>query len=200
MNASFADEVAATAARLVVEDGLEYAAAKRKAARSLGRKSVRSVDLPSNEAVENEVREYLQLFCADTQPGELRTLRELAEVWMERLAEFRPHLGGAAWRGTATRHSALVIDLYCDDAKSAEIALINAGIDYDSDSADSGDDATPVLTVAAPCAALGERVLIHLMVRDFDDLRGALRADASGRTWRGDLAALRRRLAGADEA
>jgi hypothetical protein len=29
-------------------------------------------------------------------------------------------------------------------------------------------------------------------VRDHDDLRGALKPDARGRTWRGDLAALRR--------
>ena len=50
---------------------------------------------------------------------------------MQRLAEFRPHLSGAVWRGTATRLSAVHIDLYCDDPKAAEIALINLGIDYD---------------------------------------------------------------------
>ena len=29
-------------------------------------------------------------------------MRELALTWMERLADFRPHLGGAVWHGTAT--------------------------------------------------------------------------------------------------
>jgi hypothetical protein len=32
---------------------------------------------------------------------------------------------------------------------------------------------------------------VHLLVYDFDDLRGALRADARGRRPRGDAAALR---------
>ena len=51
---------------------------------------------------------------------------------MERLAEFRPHLAGAVWRGTATRLSAMHIDLYCDDPKAAEIALINQRVHYDA--------------------------------------------------------------------
>jgi len=188
------DEIATTAARLVVEDGLEYAAAKRKAARLLGRRGARGIAMPSNEAVEAEVRDYLAIFCADTQPTELRVLRELGARWMERLAAFRPHLGGAAWRGTATRRSALVIELYCDDEKSAEVMLINAGIPYDIGSADVNDESPPVLTVMAPCPEFGERVPVHFIVHDFDGLRGALRPDAGGRTWRGDLAALRRCL------
>src|SRR5574340_426271 len=121
MGSALCAQIAAAAAKLVVEDGMEYAAAKRKAARLLERRGVREFELPSNEQVEDEVRAYLTLFCADTQPAELRALRELALRWMGRLAEFRPHLGGAVWRGTATRLSAIRIDLYCDDAKSAEI-------------------------------------------------------------------------------
>ena len=189
-------EIAAAAARLVVEDGMEYGPAKRKAARDLGRHGGRRGELPSNEAVEDEVREYLSVFCADTQPAELRALRELAVVWMERLAEFRPHLAGAAWRGTATRLSALHVELYCDDPKSAEIALINAGVDYDADHLDrSGREPLSVLSVAARCPAWRDPVTLHLEVHDLDDLRGALKPDAQGRTWRGDLTALRRRLA-----
>lgn len=194
MNPSFAEQVAAAAARLVVEEGLEYPAAKRKAARGVARRPARGNELPSNDAVEAEVRSYLELFCADTQPRELRALRELAAQWMQRLAEFRPHLGGAVWRGTATRRSAIVIDLYCDDPKGAEIAIINFGLAYDS-SGDAADGNASVLTLTSPCPALGERVAVHLVVRDFAELRGALRADASGRTWRGDLAALQRLLA-----
>lgn len=199
MNPAGNDEIAATAARLVVEDGLEYAAAKRKAARMLGRKPGRGSELPSNEMVEAEVRDYLALFCADTQPAELRALRQLAAHWMDKLAEFRPHLAGAAWRGTATRRSALVVDLYCDDEKAAEIMLINAGVRYDSGPADVNDDSPPVLTVTAPCPELGEAVPIHLVVHDFDHLRGALRPDSAGRTWRGNLDALRRLLEGAED-
>lgn len=188
-------EIAAHAARLVVEEGLEYGPAKRRAARDLGRGSRRSVHLPDNDAVEDAVREYLAVFCADTQPQELAALRGVAALWMERLAEFRPHVTGAVWRGTATRLSAVHLQLYCDDCKSAEIALLNQGIDYDVGSV-PGPRQQPVdvLSVAQWCAALGETVTVFLTVLDHDDLRGALKSDPQGRTQRGDLAGLRRRI------
>ena len=194
MNPSLSAEIAAAAARLVVEDGMEYGQAKRKAARLLG--GSRATALPDNEAVEDAVRSYLELFRADTQPGELAALRELATRWMERLAEFRPHLVGAVWRGTATRLDPVRLQLFCDDAKAAEIALINLGLRFEvgSDRGPRGEDAD-LLLVSVPCPALGEPVTLALTVLDHDDLRGALRADARGRTWRGDLAALRRVLA-----
>jgi hypothetical protein len=196
MSAGLADEIAAAAAQLVVEQGLEYGAAKRKAARDLGRRTARRGELPDNEAVEDEVRAYLELFCADTQPLELAALREVALSWMDRMAEYRPHLSGAVWRGTATRRSAVHLDLYCDDAKAAEIALVNQCIDYDSGALERpGAEPLNVLTVDSSSAALGERVTVHLLVRDFDELRGALKPDARGRSWRGDAAALRRLLA-----
>jgi len=57
-------EIAAVAARLVSR-GMEYAAAKRKAGREHGRRA----ELPSNEQVEDAVREHIELFCASTQPA-----------------------------------------------------------------------------------------------------------------------------------
>ncbi len=183
-------ELAAAAAALVVDEGMEYAQAKRKAARHLGSNK----QLPSNDEVEAAVREHIALFCADTQAAELQALREVALLWMQRLAEFRPHLSGAAWHGTATRLSALHIDLYCDDPKAAEIALINAGEDYDVGALDKPGRREPlnVLTLSSPSTALGEAVTVHLMLYDFDDQRGALKPDAKGRSWRGDLAGLQR--------
>jgi len=189
MGASTITEIASAAARLVVDEGMEYAQAKRKAVRQLGR-APRGTELPSNELVEDEVRAHLDLFCADTQPGELRALREVALRWMQRLADFRPHLSGAVWRGTATRLSAIHLDLYCDDPKAAEIALINQGVNYDV----AGDGDVNYLSLAEPCPALGERVTLHLAVRDLDEQRGALKPDARGRSWRGDAAALQRLL------
>jgi hypothetical protein len=188
-----AAEIAAAAARLVVEEGMEYGPAKRKAARLLA--GARAT-LPDNDAVEDEVRAYLELFCADTQPRELAALRDLAATWMERLAAFRPHLAGAVWRGTATRLSPIRLQLFCDDAKAAEIALLNMGLRYEvgSERGPRGDE-VDVLVIGAPSPALGEVVTICLTILDHDDLRGALRADARGRTERGDLAALRRRRA-----
>jgi len=184
-------EIAAAAARLVVEDGMEYGPAKRRAAQLVAR-GARDADLPDNEVLEDEVRAYLELYCADTQPAELAALRAVALAWMERLSVFRPHLTGAVWRGTATRLSDIHMDLYCDDSKAAELALIDARVDYQVSSA-PGPRGRPVdvLSVAARSAALGGRVTLHLSILDYDDLRGALRNDARGRPQRGDLAAVR---------
>ena len=192
---SITEEIAATAARLVVEEGMEYGPAKRRAARALGRNSARSAELPGNDEVEDAVREYLAVFCADTQPAELAELRRIAAHWMERLASFRPYLTGAVWRGTATRLNAIHLDLYCDDSKAAELALLDRRVDYDVTSAPGPrGDSVDVLSVAEPSATFGERVTLHLHVLDHDDLRGALKPDAGGRTQRGDLAALRKLL------
>jgi len=190
---SAAEEIASAAARLVVEEGMEYGAAKRRAARDLGRGGTRASDLPGNDMVEDEVREYIAIFCAETQPAELAALRAVALVWMERLAEFRPHLTGAVWRGTATRLNNVHLELFCDDSKAAELALIDRKVDYDVGSR-NGPRGEPidVLTIAHTSKELGERVTVHLSVLDHDDLRGALKPDAGGRSQRGDAAALRR--------
>ena len=192
MPTSLSNEIAASAARLVVEEGLAYGPAKRRAARDLGKRSTRQAELPSNNEVEDEVRAYLTLFCADTQPFELQALRRVAALWMQRMAEFRPLLTGAVWRGTATRLNNVHLQLYCDDSKAAELALIDQGVDYEVGSL-QGPRAQPVdvLSVASPSRELGERVTVHMTVLDFDDVRGALKPDASGRSERGDLAALR---------
>jgi hypothetical protein len=196
MNSALTDEIAATAARLVVEEGMEYGPAKRRAARVLGRASARAADLPGNELVEVEVRNYLAIFCAETQPAELAELRAIAAIWMQRLAEFRPHLTGAVWRGTATRLNNIHLELFCDDSKAAELALIDRSVDYDVGSR-TGPRGEPidVLSVAHTSTALGERVTLHLSVLDHDDLRGGLKPDAGGRSQRGDLAALGKLMA-----
>jgi hypothetical protein len=187
-------EIAQTAARLIVEDGLDYASARRRAMQEHA-EGRRLRDAPSNETIEHEVRAYISLFCAESQAVELRILREVALRWMLRLEEFRPHLAGAVWRGTATRQSVVRIDLYCDDSKAPEIALLNRGIDYETASAPDGrGEHSLTLILAERHAELDDWITIHLNVLDADDLRGALKPDARGQTWRGDRAALQRLL------
>jgi len=193
MPSSLSAEIASTTARLVVEEGLEWGPAKRRAVRELGLPA--RTPLPDNDAVEDAVREYIALFCADTQPRELHALRQLALVWMERMAAFRPHLGGAVWRGTATRLSDIYLQLFCDDSKSAEIALIDHRVDYEPRTVPGfHGDSVEALSVGSRCAELGEVIGVHLLIYDLDDLRGALRPDAKGRSPRSDMTALRRLL------
>ncbi len=183
-------EIAAAAARLVVEDGLEYGPAKRQAARLLGLAA--RAPLPANEDVEDAVFEYIAVFCADTQEHELACLRALALRWMERMAEFRPYLTSAVWRGSATRHSYIQIELFCDDCKSAEIKLIDQKIAYDPQTiAGMRGETVEALCLFDHYSGIDEAIAIHLLVYDHDQLRGALRPDNRGRTPRGSLAAVR---------
>ena len=185
-------EIAAAAARLIVEEGMEYGPAKRRAAKLVAPRTRGPVELPDNTLVEDEVRAYIDLFCADTQPGELAALRAVALRWMERLSEFEPHLTGAVWNGTATRHSDVWINLFCDDSKAAEIGLLNLRIAYDvGQTTGFRGEPVDVLTVSDRHEALAQPVLVHLGIYDHDDLRGALRRDARGRAERGPLSAVR---------
>lgn len=186
-------EIAATAARLVVEEGLDYGGAKRRAQKMLGLPA--RTALPGNDELEEQVRAYIELFHGDTQPRELAALRRLALAWMERLSEFRPHLSGAVWNGTATRRSDIHLDLFCDDPKSLEITLLNLGLRYDTRTHRSWRGTmADVLSLSAACPELQESIGIHLMIHDHDDLRGALKANASGQVPRGDRQALLQRL------
>ncbi|MFZ4287922.1 hypothetical protein [Variovorax sp. HJSM1_2] len=186
-------EIATTAARIVVEEGLEYGPAKRRAVKQLGL-PLRS-KLPGNDEVEDAVREYIELFCADTQPQELLALRRLALTWMERMAEFRPYLSGAVWHGTATRLSDIYIQMFCDDSKSAEIALIDHRVDYQPTTVSGLHGlAVEALSFSSLSPELNETIGVHLMVYDLDDFRGALKPDSKNRTPRGDVAAVRKLL------
>jgi hypothetical protein len=184
------EEIAAVAARLVVEEGLEYGGAKRRAVKQLGLPE--RTALPDNALLEVHVEDYIALFCADTQPQELRILRNLALQWMGRLQQFRPFISGAVWHGTATRRSDIYLQLFCDDPKSAEIGLIDLGVRYDPSTVTGfTGERVEALSIQARSAELGEHVGVHLLIYDFDDLRGALKPDNRGRSPRGDAAGLR---------
>lgn len=186
-------EIARTAARLVVEEGVELGRAKRRALEQIGAPA--RTPLPDNSLVDEAIREHIALFCADTQPAELRALRELALTWMERMQAHRPYVGGAVWSGTATRRSDIYLQLFCDDPKSAEISLIDLGVACEPGTV-RGLHGKPVdvLSVSVLSQALGEHVGVHMLIYDHDDLRGALRPGGDGRSPRGNTAALRKLL------
>jgi len=188
---SYKQEITAIAARLVVEEGLDFGSAKRRAAKQLG--TGQRGGLPDNQELEIAVEEYIAIFCADTQPAELQALRALALSWMERLERFKPHIAGAVWHGTATRHSDIYLQLFCEDSKAAEIALIDLGIRFKARSVPGFQGGmVDALSVHVQCTALQENIGLHLLVYDLDDMRGALQPDARGRSPRGNTSALRR--------
>jgi hypothetical protein len=83
--------------------------------------------------------------------------------------------------------------LFCDDAKSCEIELINKGVAFEARSV-NGLHGEPVeaLSIHSFCDELGEEIGVHLLVNDFDDVRGALKHDSQGRSPRGDFEAVKR--------
>ncbi len=211
-HADLQTEIAAAAARLIAEDGLDYASAKRKAAQDLGGSDLRKA-LPDNAVIEQELRRYLQTFEPDLHPRRLAALRVQAAEWMDRLARFEPFLVGAVLNGTATAHSDIHLHLFTDSAKDVEMFLLNEGIEFDVDEAvhRRGDPGAPqeelhfVVPVRHP--DLPRRLGVVLSVHDTDAIRIAPRyrsaaadlhpVEASGRA---NVAALRQLLAATGKA
>lgn len=192
-------EIAHTAARLIAEEGMAWGPAKQKALRELGLPA--RTALPTSELVEEALREHLALFQAESQPAELRWLREEALRWMEKLAAFEPLLTGAVWRGVANRWSTIHLQLYADDSKAPEIALLNAGEAPEPGAPQRDGRGRDVQTLqlwlpprGAPTGLAGQPVGLHLSVHETVERRGALLPDAQGRSLRGDAAQLRRLL------
>jgi len=200
------EEIAQAAARMIAEDGADYATAKRKAARQLlGDVRVAGEWLPDNETIEAEVRAYQALFHGESQPRILALMRRVAVLAMTDLAPFRPYLVGAVLNGTATEHSDIYLQCFCDSPKDVALHLLNAGVDFDTSESRHFGGRADVETVSFlwrgqwPAqrearllagevrAELGAPVGLHIALYDADDERGALRADASGRVARADL-------------
>lgn len=142
-------ELAAAAARLIAEDGCDYATAKRKAAELvLGSARPPRGSLPENELIESELRRYFATFDGDRHVTRLADLRRIALTLMERLERFNPHLTGAVLNATAGEHSDLYLLLYVDSAKDVEVELINEGIEFEVD--DGDEDALELIRFLLP--------------------------------------------------
>jgi hypothetical protein len=128
-------EIAAAAASLIAEEGLDYANAKRKAIERVAGKKHHRLQreiLPSNEEIEEAVREYQKIFQSDSQPQRLRLLREKALALMQLLKDFSPKLTGAVANGTASEHSDIHLHCFAPSAKELGIYLMNQGLDSEA--------------------------------------------------------------------
>ena len=147
-------ELAATAARLIAEDGCDYATAKRKAAQLVLGDAAGRGRLPENDLVESELRRYLRTFGGQRHAALLAELRTAALALMEYLAPFNPYLVGAVLNGTATEHSVLHLHLFTDSAKDVEIFLLNEGVRFTVDEASE-----PAGALESICLQLPRRLL-----------------------------------------
>lgn len=122
--------IAAVAARLMAEDGLEdVELAKRKAAHQLNLPEW--IGLPTTQAVYEALRTHQAIFHDTEQRERIQAMREEALHWMEVLTDFHPYLTGSVLEGTAGRFAMIDILLYPDSDKDVEIFLLNRGINYE---------------------------------------------------------------------
>ena len=122
--------IAAVAARLMAEDGLDdVELAKRKAAHQLNLPEW--IGLPTSQAVYDALRTHQAIFHDAEQRERIVAMRTEALFWMDLLADFHPYLTGSVLEGTAGRFAMIDILLYPDSDKDVELFLLNRDIAYE---------------------------------------------------------------------
>jgi hypothetical protein len=170
--------IAAAAARLMAEDGIDdFALAKRKAARQLGAGDTQA--LPRNEEIEAELRAYRALYQADEHPEILQELRQVALDAMQALEQFNPYLTGPVLAGTAGPHSEIDLQLFPDSAKEVEIFLLDRGLAFSTHEGRrfSGDRARAVSLISLTW----DGVPLRLSISDRRDERVTLKTSQAGK-------------------
>ncbi|HKO87033.1 MAG TPA: UDP-N-acetylmuramate--alanine ligase [Burkholderiales bacterium] len=184
--------IAAAAARLMAEDGIDdFALAKRKAARQLGAPDSHS--LPTNEEIENELVAYQALYQGDEQRDRIQNLREIALDAMTELDQFNPYVAGPVLKGTAGRYADIDLQLFTDDLKAVEFYFLNRDLPYEvSDERHySGDEMRPAQILHVEWRG----VALNLAIYRANDERRALKGTPGGRNIeRANVTALRAML------
>jgi hypothetical protein len=170
--------IAAAAARLMAEDGIDdFALAKRKAARQLGATDAQA--LPANDEIEAELNAYRALYEPQQHAERIAELRGIALDAMRALEGFSPYLTGPVLKGTAGPYAGVELQLFPESPKDVEIYLLDRNIPYATQEGRrfSGDraHAVSVLTLEWQGAPL------KLSVFDPRDERVALKTSQAGK-------------------
>jgi hypothetical protein len=170
--------IAAVAARLMAEDGIDdFALAKRKAARQLGAGGTQA--LPRNDEIETELRAYRELYQAGEHPALVHELRCIALDAMRALESFKPYLTGPVLSGLAGPYAEIDLQLFPDSAKEVEIFLLDRNIPFDTQEGRrySGDRARAVSLISLEWKGQ----VVRLTLFDPRDERVALKTSQAGR-------------------
>ena len=170
--------IAAAAARLMAEDGIDdFALAKRKAARQLGTSETQS--LPRNDEIEAELRAYRALYQADEHPQLINELRRIALDAMRALERFSPYLTGPVLKGIASPYAEIELQLFPDSTKDVEIFLLDQNIAFSTQEGRrySGDQSR----AASLISLLWQGAPVRLAILDPRDERLSLKTSVAGR-------------------
>lgn len=170
--------IAAAAARLMAEDGIDdFALAKRKAAKQLGVEEAQS--LPGNDEIEEQLRAYLELYQAEEHPQRIAELREIALDAMKALEQFNPYLTGPVLKGIAGPYAQIELQLFPDSVKEVEIFLLDRNLAYETQEGRryAGDRAHAVSVLSLHWRGAP----LRLSIFDPRDERIALKTSQAGR-------------------
>jgi len=171
-------QIAAAAARLMAEDGIDdFALAKRKAARQLGAADTEA--LPANHEIEAELRAYRALYQAEEHPERIAELRRVALDAMRALERFSPYLTGPVLTGLAGPYAEIDLQLFPESVKDLELFLLERNLAFDTSEGRrfSGDRARAMSVFTLEWAGAP----LRLQVFDPRDERTALKTSQSGR-------------------
>jgi hypothetical protein len=172
------ERIAAAAARIMAEDGIDsFALAKRKAARQLGAPDTEA--MPRNEEVEEALHAYRALYQAGEHPQRVAELRRIALEAMQALEQFSPYLTGPVLKGTAGPYAEIELQLFPESPKDVEIFLLDHGVSFATAEGRrfSGDRAHAVSVLSL----IWEDTPLKLQVFDPRDERVALKSSPAGR-------------------
>lgn len=170
--------IAAAAARLMAEDGIDdFALAKRKAAKQLGVEEAQS--LPGNDEIEEQLRAYLELYQAEEHPQRIAELRGIALEAMKALEQFNPYLTGPVLKGIVGPYAQIELQLFPDSVKEVEIFLLDRNLAYETQEGRryAGDRAHAVSVLSLHWRGAP----LKLSILDPRDERIALKTSQAGR-------------------
>ena len=170
--------IAAVAARIMAEDGIDdFALAKRKAARQLGAPATEA--LPANHEIEAELRAYRALYQAEEHPERIAALRGVALDAMRALEQFSPYLTGPVLTGLAGPYAQIELQLFPESAKEVEIFLLERNFAFETSEGRrySGDRARAISVFSLDW----QGAPLRLQVFDPRDERVALKTSQAGR-------------------
>ncbi len=110
------------AALLYTQQEKEYKQAKKRAAETLGTRS-----LPSNKDVASELDKMADMMEGPGRAERLTQMRKDALWIMVILSAFNPKLTGSLWRGTANKNSDIDIEVFTSDHNKILDRLIMSG-------------------------------------------------------------------------
>ncbi|MDH3670054.1 MAG: hypothetical protein OES46_02680 [Gammaproteobacteria bacterium] len=123
-------QISVEAARIMSDEGVrDFQVAKRKAAERLNIPD--NKHMPTNQEVEEALREYLELFHAKRLSGTLETLRRCAIEAMRFLADFKPRLVGSVLSGIVTPESRIQIHVSADTPEDIGLLLDDHNIPFE---------------------------------------------------------------------